>query len=458
MAMIGTYRRWLHPLASIPGPFLASVSNWHQGWCFMQGGSQEYYRRLHEEYGPVVRYGPDSVMINDPYFLPHIFHRRAEKTSFYANNPGLFGVQEYQDLLSIKPGLAAMFCMASIKAYEPQVNRCLLALLDGLKASGASTPLDEWIGWFTYDVVGSILFGDPIGFLKKRQDIQGLVAATSQAFDTIDYLARVPKLSWFYRETYLGRKLFQFQAEYQNGIHVLHTILEKEYDRHHRGTDAVPGKSHTIFHRLISCKYANGTALTAQDIKGEAMQTMMAGSATIASAANRLLNNLIQHPQVLAKLQHEIDQVRSTQTSRPIPFEQAYALPYTHACIRESFRLTPTIPLFPRKAPNGGLTYKGIYIPEGTAVASSPWITMKSTVLYGDDAAVYRPERWLEASRERLREWDRYEFHWGYGNRLCTGKHLSVMEIYKLTFELIARFDLSFADDGSKRVQMRERL
>lgn len=162
----------------------------------------------------------------------------------------------------------------------------------------------------------------------------------------------------------------------------------------------------------------------------------MAGSATIASATNRLFNNLIQHPQVLLRLQREVDQVRLTQKTHPISFDQVHALPYTNACIRESFRLTPTIPLFPRNAPNGGLTYKGIYIPEGTAVASSPWITMKNKSLYGHDAAIYRPERWLEASQETLKQWDRYEFHWGHGNRLCTGKNLSVMEIYKLTFEV----------------------
>ncbi|THC90663.1 hypothetical protein EYZ11_009872 [Aspergillus tanneri] len=175
---------------------------------------------------PVVRYGPDSVMINDPYFLPNIFHRRAEKTSFYANNPGLFGVQKYQDLLNIKHGLAAAFSMASIKTYEPQVDRCLLVLLDALKNNPISIPLDEWIRWFTYDVVGRILFGEPIGFLEKRKDVHGLVAATSQTFDTIDYLARVPKLSWFYRETYLGRKLFQQQSEYQKGIQILQTVMQ----------------------------------------------------------------------------------------------------------------------------------------------------------------------------------------------------------------------------------------
>ncbi|KAE8378161.1 cytochrome P450 [Aspergillus bertholletiae] len=453
VAMLVIYRRWLHPLASIPGPFLASITNWHDGWRFMRGGSQEYYLHLHREYGPVVRYGPNSVMINDPYFLPQIFHRRAEKTSFYANNPGLFGVQKYEDLLNAKHGLAAAFSMASIKTYEPQVDRYLRVLLDGLMDSQASISLDTWIGWFTYDVVGCILFGEPIGFLENRQDIHGLVAGTSQAFDTIDYLARVPKLSWFYRKTYLGRKLFQLSAEYQNGIHILQTILEGQYDRYRGAPNSVCGKSQTIFQRLIASKYADGSLLNAHDVKGEAMQTMMAGSATIASATNRLFNNLIQNPQVLSKLQHEVGQLRLTEAAHPITFEQAHALPYTNACIRESFRLTPTIPLFPRTAPLGGLTYNGIYVPEGTAVASSPWITMKSKFLYGDDAAVYRPERWLEASPETLKQWDRYEFHWGYGNRLCTGRHLSVMEIYKLTVELVARFDFWFASDGSKRAR-----
>lgn len=40
--------------------------------------------------------------------------------------------------------------MASIKAYEPQVDRSLLALLDGLKESQASIPLDEWIGYVLF--------------------------------------------------------------------------------------------------------------------------------------------------------------------------------------------------------------------------------------------------------------------------------------------------------------------
>lgn len=42
------------------------------------------------------------------------------------------------------------FNMASIKAYEPQVDRSLLALLDGLKESQASIPLDEWIGYVLF--------------------------------------------------------------------------------------------------------------------------------------------------------------------------------------------------------------------------------------------------------------------------------------------------------------------
>ena len=61
---------------------------------------------------------------------------------------------------------------------------------------------------------------------------------------------------------------------------------------------------------------------------------------------------------------------------------------------------------------------------------------MRNKALYGADAETYRPARWLEATPRQLAEWEKYDFHWGYGNRTCMGKHIATMEIYKVTLEV----------------------
>jgi hypothetical protein len=58
------YRVLLHPLASVPGPKLAAVSNvWH-AYHVREGRMAELGRTLHSRYGPAVRVGPNEVWFN----------------------------------------------------------------------------------------------------------------------------------------------------------------------------------------------------------------------------------------------------------------------------------------------------------------------------------------------------------------------------------------------------------
>lgn len=141
----------------------------------------------------------------------------------------------------------------------------------------------------------------------------------------------------------------------------------------------------------------------------------------------------------MAKLRAEVDSaVASQSVSQPARFDEICKLPYIVACLRESFRLSPSTPLFPRFVADSGIVFSGLTIPPGTEVASSPWITMRDPDMYGQDSDSYRPERWLEVAPAQRREWDIYDFHWGYGNRLCMGKYIAIMEIYKVAFEVLA--------------------
>ncbi len=64
VATLALYRLFLHPLAAVPGPRLAAVSNaWH-AYHARNGLMFELGTTLHARYGPVVRVGPNEVWLD----------------------------------------------------------------------------------------------------------------------------------------------------------------------------------------------------------------------------------------------------------------------------------------------------------------------------------------------------------------------------------------------------------
>jgi hypothetical protein len=69
---ICVYRRFFHPLAKVPGPFLPAVTKLYQSYY-----NHRYYlqiEKLHHRYGPVVRITPDEVHLADPENYDKIYY------------------------------------------------------------------------------------------------------------------------------------------------------------------------------------------------------------------------------------------------------------------------------------------------------------------------------------------------------------------------------------------------
>lgn len=97
-------------------------------------------------------------------------------------------------------------------------------------------------------------------------------------------------------------------------------------------------------------------------------------------------------------------------------------------------------PLFGLKskiAPLGGDTIKGTYYPEGVEVAICDDAICRNKALFGQDADIFRPERWLEADTLTYRAYyQAVDTVFGSGRYLCLGKHIAMMELYKTIFEV----------------------
>lgn len=62
---------------------------------------------------------------------------------------------------------------------------------------------------------------------------------------------------------------------------------------------------------------------------------------------------------------------------------------------------------------------------------------MRSKTLFGEDAEMFRPERFLEADEATRVEMQRnVELTFGYGRWMCAGKAIAFLEINKTVFEV----------------------
>ena len=179
--------------------------------------------------------------------------------------------------------------------------------------------------------------------------------------------------------------------------------------------------------------------LTQEEASGEALLQVVAGSDTSASTIRIVMLSLLGNPPAYRKLQAEIDEaIAAGKISSPIKDSEARELPYLQAVIKEGLRiLPPAAGAFFKTVPPGGDTIDGKFIPAGTQIGSSPFGIHHSKKTFGEDAEVFRPERWLEADTDQLAEMARtvdLVFH--YGKWQCLGKLVALMEFNKIFVEV----------------------
>jgi cytochrome P450 len=167
----------------------------------------------------------------------------------------------------------------------------------------------------------------------------------------------------------------------------------------------------------------------------------MVGTDSTATAVRCIFYYIVTNPRVYAALQRELDQALANgDLHRPILRDaEARKLPYLQACITEGLRIWPPVAaLAYKKVPAEGERLEdGRFVPAGTNIGISTWAVHHSAAMYGPDADVYRPERWLEAKGEKLLAMNRcMELIFGGGRYTCLGKTIAFLELNKAIAEV----------------------
>lgn len=78
-----------------------------------------------------------------------------------------------------------------------------------------------------------------------------------------------------------------------------------------------------------------------------------------------------------------------------------------NAVIKEALRVhTSNSPPIERVVPAGGICVDGHLVKEGTVVGIPQYLVHRDQAVFGADAELFRPERWLEADAAALKAMD----------------------------------------------------
>lgn len=194
--------------------------------------------------------------------------------------------------------------------------------------------------------------------------------------------------------------------------------------------------------------------LTQEEASRESLLNVVAGSDTSATTIRLIMLSLLSNPIMYLKLQKEIDDaVKAGSISSPITDAEARKLPYLQAVIQEGLRIKAPAagPLFKQVPPQGD-EIDGKFIPGGTQIGQSPFAVYHSKEIFGQDASLFSPERWINADPTQYEAMaEVVSLVFSTGKYQCLGKPVAFIELNKIFVEvsfhcmMLIRLEINYA-------------
>jgi cytochrome P450 len=321
--------------------------------------------------------------------------------------PTIFSVRDGNYHRLMRHRIANAYTTSSMREFEDKVDICTSIFEAKLRRyQGKTIDLGTWLHWFAFDVISSITFSNRLGFMEKEEDISGIIGAIEGRLVYNAVVGQVPYLNGLL----LGNTTFaavanRFQAFSRlNSVKHIVEFVKKQLARY--DLKSKDEAQHNDMLARFKRRRDGEEVISAAEILSHTSANIFAGSDTTATALRATIYFLCRNPTAYAKAVAEIDAANSR--SEQITYAESQKLTYVQCCIKEGLRIHPAVcMLLERVVPEGGCILNGVHFPAGTIVGINPWVASRDKSVYGEDAAEFRPERWLEASHTQLRLMER---------------------------------------------------
>ncbi|KAI9717576.1 MAG: hypothetical protein M1828_007137 [Chrysothrix sp. TS-e1954] len=433
------YHRYFSPLSAFPGPLANKISKLPMAASVLFGNLPFWTWRLHENYGEIVRTGPESLSFTGETAWRDIYAHRQGVPAFpkYMSVPPPGGAHSITttpseaDHSRMRRLLAHAFSDKALREQEPLIKSYVDLLMQRLREQPRDRYVNmvRWLSYTTFDIVAHLSFGESFHCLHENT-YDPWVTAT---FDGMKFGLMLGVTRWFppfekVIQQFVPKSMQEARVKnYQNTV-------EKVTRRIDSGDPENPDFMSYIM------KYNDEKGMSRGEINSSVTSLFAAGSDTTASHLSGMLYHVLKNRAVHDRLRSEIRDTFKSEDE--ITVASTEDLTYLMAVMQESFRIYPPAPsALVRIVPGEGAEVCGTWVPGGTAVSVTQYAINHDTKNWRDHNT-FIPERWLDASGEFDYDLKSTLNPFSAGPRNCIGKNLANAEMKLIMSRLFWNFDV----------------
>ncbi|KAK1755478.1 cytochrome P450 [Echria macrotheca] len=443
-------------LRHIKGPWLAGFSDLWLMNKTLHGKTFEDIGRLCQTQGPLVRIAPNYISCGDPAEIRRLWAARSgfDRAKWYQGfrldppHDVSISMCDAEAHTVFRSKLAPGYSGRGVTGLHEAIDAGILQFVELIETKYISTekahrPVDmaRKIQYLTLDIIAQIAFGETLNFMSTDSDSFGYIEQAEASMRIFQVIALQPWILSVLQSPLLSR--FPMPSATDTvGLGRIKGIANNFVAKRF-------GPDKTELPDMLGSFLQHG--VTRREAEAESLLQVIAGSDTTASALRTTLIHLLTNPPLYHRLQSEIDTaIASGHISSPVITDtEARQLPLLQATLKEGLRIWPPIHGIMPRVSKTDATICGVRVPAGTNVCWSAWAVLRDKNVFGEDADVFRPERWLRAAgneKQLVAMNGTLDLCFGGGQWSCLGRAIAQIELNKIIVEMLRRWDFTIVD------------
>jgi len=296
--------------------------------------------------------------------------------------------------------------------------------------------VQEWVGYFAFDVMGDLAFGRSFDALDSGKS-HWFIDHIRKGSRPLGLLGTVP---WVL-ECIVRLPL-------PLSLNPIVQMIKHSSDLMEERKKITPDEEDVMSHILEAGKFFEDPQMEDMLLTGDARLLVIAGSDTTTATLTYILYHLARDPVIADNLRAEL-KAHNLHSDDIVTVAALTHLDYLNAVINETLRLHPPVPggVY-RDSPKGGITVDDHFVPEGCKVITPQYTIQRSPKAFVQPDE-FIPERWTTRGELVLDKEAFFPFLLGrFG---CIGKQLAYNEVRTVITKLVLQFDFAFAagEDGT---------
>ncbi|CAF3979492.1 unnamed protein product [Adineta steineri] len=446
--------------------------------------AESYHRQLQfwtKQYGKIygIYEGTHPVfVVSDPDFLQDVFIKQF--SNFHARKITMLdsvshnifftnGSEWRRQRQVINPS----FTTTKLKTMTPLINQSINDLMDKLSHhSNNSHEFNIYLYYkrLTMDVICRCAFGididvqnnpNHIYFKKVEEFFDNNAVLKSPLFKMTQLLPEIGcilgRLYFTYNTliTYINKNILPFisstkqfdESPFMWLLNRLHTIVEQRQQTPTSRSDLLQLMLQVMtqqpIQNLMENHIKSNNWLSEDEVIGNTLMFMIAGYETTSTALAYATYVLAKHPDILKKLQNEIDEfflnndIDDEKIKEYFDYDTITQLSYMDMFISEVLRMYPIANIAIQRRAMENTIVQGINIEKGTIVHADIYSIHYDLELWGpDDPSIFIPER------HKIKRHPMSFLPFGAGPRHCVGMRFALMEIKMLLTKLLRQYTI----------------